>query len=191
MEITESLKTEHRVIEKILGALDSLVEALQKDYDVPVDIIRETVNLIRDCADLYHYTKEDQLIFPFIINVGVNGLRANVEKFSEEHIQSRSYYRTIMRGADKIEQGDQAGRKMVIEAAKSYSTALRRHIQREDRGLFPAIERKLKDNQKRKLWEMLEEYEDRRHGQPDLDAFEARTRQLVIRISDVLAGVRV
>jgi len=190
MEITESLKTEHRIIEKILGAMDSLVEALQKDYDVPVELIRETVTLIRECADLYHHTKEDLLLFPFLNNIGANGLRATIQKFSEDHVQNRSYYRSILRGADKIEQGDNSGKKIVIEAARSFSTALRRHIQKEDRGLFPAIEKKLKDSQKRKLWEMLEEYEDRRHGQPDLDEFEQRTRQLVIRISDVLSGVR-
>lgn len=190
MEITESLKTEHRIIEKILGAMDSLVEALQKDYDVPVDLIRETVNLIRECADLYHYTKEDMLLFPLLINYGANGMRASVQKFSEDHVANRSYYRSIMRGADKIEQGDKSGKKIVIEAARSFSTALRRHIQKEDRGLFPSIEKKLKDSQKRKLWEMLEEYEDRRHGQPDLDEFEMRTRQLIISISDVLTGVR-
>ena len=191
MEITESLKTEHRIIEKILGALDSLVEALQKDIDVPVSLIRETVTLVRECADLYHYAKEDALLFPYLSETGVNGIRASIQKFKDDHVQNRAYYRSILRGADKLEQGDPAGRKMVVDAARSFSTALRRHIQKEDRGLFPSVEKRLKDSQKRKLWEMFEEYEDRRHGQPDLDDFEQRTRQLVIRISDVLAGVRV
>ena len=58
MEITESLKSEHRIIEKILGAMDSLVEALQKDFDVPVELIREAVDLVQECADGYHNTKE-------------------------------------------------------------------------------------------------------------------------------------
>lgn len=191
MEITESLKTEHRILEKILGAMDSLVEALQRNYDVPVEIIREIVELVKEYGDQYHNYKEENLLFPFISELGANGLRASIQKCSEEHSLNRGYYRSILKGAEKIAAGDASGKKIVIDAAKSFSTALRRHIQKEDRGLFPAVEKRLKESQKRRLWEMLEEYEDSRLGQPDLDAFEARARQLVIRISDVLSGVRV
>lgn len=191
MEITESLKSEHRIIEKILGAMDSMVEALQKDFDVPVELIREAVDLVQECVDDYHNTKEDELIFPFLTNAGVNGVRTSVQRFSEDHQQNKTYYRNILRGADKLEREDASGKKTIIETVKSFSTTLRRHIQKEDRSLYPSIEKKLKDSQKRRLWEMLEEYEDRRHGKPDLDEFEKRTRLLVIKISDVLSGVRV
>jgi len=139
--------------------MDSLVERC-RSYDVPVDLIREAVTLIRECADLYHHSKEDLLLFPFLVELGANGMRATIQKFSDDHVQNRAYYRTILRGADKNRTGRPAGpqnghrrRKVILDcASQAYPEGRSRAV--------PTIEKKLKDSQKRKLWEMLEEYED-------------------------------
>ena len=196
MEITESLKAEHRVIEKYLVALDSLGEALLRGEDVPVSLIRETAHLIRECAHNYHQMKEEQLLFPYLKeNVGESS-KSSILKLVEEHGESRGHVRSLVRYIDKLEK-DETGEnrmaiaKQLISAARGCSSSLRRHILREDRGLFPSVEKKLTESQKRWMWEKLEEYEDERHGQPDLDYFEQSARQLMIRVADIVHRVRV
>lgn len=197
MEITESLKAEHRVIEKYLVGLDNLGEALLRGEDVPISLIKETTLLIREFAHRYHQAKEESLLFPFIDkNLGEN-LRNSLQKLMDEHGEGRAHIRSLLRYVEKLEkdelEGDnrQATCKQLITTARSCSSSLRRHILREDRNLFPGVEKKLTENQKRWLWGKLEEFEDERHGQPDLDYFEQQARQLMIRVSDVVNRVRV
>jgi len=195
MEITESLKAEHRVIEKYLVALDSLGEAILRGDDIPLSLVRETAYLIRDCAHKYHQTKEEDLIFPFIEeNISENS-RNSTQKLMDEHGESRAHIRSLLRNLEKLE-NSQSGEnrqpiaKQLVTSVRSCSSGLRRHILREDRGLFPTVEKKLSESQKRWLWEKLEEFEDERHGQPDLDFFEQNARQLMIRVADVVNRVK-
>ncbi|GEM_PF-2994501 len=195
MEITESLKAEHRVIEKYLVALDSLGEALLRGEDVPLDLIMETALLIRECAHKYHQAKEEMLLFPFLDEHIGESSRNSLQKLMEDHSESRAHVRSLLRHVEKLEK-DQFGEgrqpivKQLTSAARSCSSALRRHILREDRALFPTVEKKLTESQKRWMWEKLEEFEDERHGQPDLDYFEQNARQLMIRVADVVNRVK-
>jgi len=195
MEITESLKAEHRVIEKYLVGLDSLGEALLRGEDVPADLLRDTALLIRDCTHKYHQLKEESLLFPFLEEKLGENARNSIQKLVEEHSEGRTQVRLLLRNIDRLEKEEsgenrQGVIKQLISAARSCSSSLRRHILREDRSLFPAVEKKLSESQKRWLWEKLEEFEDERHGQPDLDYFEQNARQLMIRVSDVVHRVR-
>jgi len=195
MEITESLKAEHRVMEKYLVALDSLGESLLRGDDIPLSLIRETVILIRDCAQRYHQVKEESLIFPFLTETLGESVRNLLQKLMDEHSENRSHVRSLLRYVERLEKNEprdnrQLLTKQLISAARGCSSGLRRHILREDRGLFPTVEKKLTENQKRWLWEKLEEFEDERHGQPDLDHYEQQARQLMIRVSDVINRVR-
>lgn len=195
MEITESLKAEHRVIEKFLVALDCLSEALLRGEDFPLNLFKETADLIRECAHVYHQTKEETLLFPYLdANLGENA-KVAILKLLDEHGESRAHLRSLLRYLEKLEKdagGDNRHSivKQLISAARSCSSSMRRHILREDRGLFPMAEKKLTESQKRWLWEKLEEYEDERHGKPDLDFFEQAARQLMIRVADVVSRVR-
>ena len=63
MKPTEVLMEEHRVIERVLIALEKAASRLSRGEDVYLRFFSGTSALIYGFADSYHYKKEEQVLF--------------------------------------------------------------------------------------------------------------------------------
>ena len=84
-----SLEAEHRVIEKVLDALDRELERLGSGGSVNEGFFEQAVAFIREFADGLHHQKEEQLLFPQVTKAGVPEDEGPVGVMLEEHRQGR------------------------------------------------------------------------------------------------------
>lgn len=61
---TEMLEAEHRVIQKVVGAMAVVAEALEDDGEVEPDTLRDITAFMRTFADQCHHGKEETHLFP-------------------------------------------------------------------------------------------------------------------------------
>jgi len=67
---TEILEAEHRVIQKVVGAVAVLAEGLGAGQEPPIQTLCSVVEFMRTFADRCHHGKEEAHLFPFLEEPG-------------------------------------------------------------------------------------------------------------------------
>ena len=162
MEATQILMTEHRVIERVLAALESGTAKLEAGESVRPEFFLEASAFIAGFADGCHHKKEEGVLFPAM---EANGIPANggpIGVMLADHELGRAYNRSLRAAAQRLQVGDTSVHWQIIEAARSYIALLRGHILKEDMILFPMADRVIpgeEQDQIRKDFEHVEHAE--------------------------------
>ncbi len=142
MEATLILMSEHRVIERVLQALDTAAGQLQLGYPVRPGFFIEATDFIKGFADGCHHKKEEGVLFKALVANGMPVRGGPVAVMLYEHEQGRRFAAALREAALRLE-GDPSARDAVIANALNYASLLRQHIQKEDGVLFPMADRLL------------------------------------------------
>jgi hemerythrin-like domain-containing protein len=119
------LMDEHRVIEKVLDALERAA-----DLEVPSGFYDRALEFCSAFADACHHAKEEDRLFPLLEERGIPRERGPVGVMCEEHVQGRAY---IQQMRDAAAAGDF---NRVRRVSLMYVGLLRDHIAKEDNVLF-------------------------------------------------------
>ncbi len=158
---TEALKQDHRVIEKVLGALEWLKEHSGVHS---LETWKKTVDFIRNFADRCHHLKEEKLFFPALEERGIPNEGGPIGMMLMEHEEGRGYVRAMAGALDGWEKGQEASQAVVIENARAYVRLLREHIQKEDEILFQMADDVLTQEEQKHLLRQFEEHEAKEIG---------------------------
>jgi hemerythrin-like domain-containing protein len=137
MEATQILMDEHRVIERVLAAMEKAIEAINSGRSVKPVFFLDTADFIKGFADGCHHAKEEKVLFEAMVQAGVPKAGGPVGMMLLEHEQGRVFVRAMRAGAEKWQAGDESARKEVLNAANGYVDLLRAHIYKENNILFP------------------------------------------------------
>jgi len=137
MEATQILMSEHRLIDRVLSAMEKAVEALGTGRSIKPEYFLDAADFINGFADGCHHVKEEKVLFEAMIKAGIPKEGGPVGMMLMEHEQGRAFVRTMRAGVEKWKSGDLAGRTEAIKAANGYIDLLKAHIYKEDKILFP------------------------------------------------------
>ncbi|MGD2134780.1 MAG: hemerythrin domain-containing protein [Gemmatimonadales bacterium] len=140
MKATKILMDEHRVIERVLDALERAAAAADDGEEIRPSFFLEAAEFIQGFADGCHHQKEEEVLFKAMTAAGVPVEAGPIAVMLQEHEQGRAYNRAMRRGAERWQGGDEGGRSEVVSAVRGYVALLRQHIQKEDQVLFPLAE---------------------------------------------------
>lgn len=141
MKATETLMAEHRVIERVLAALERATERLEEGETVEPTFFIEATDFIRGFADGCHHQKEEGVLFKAMTAAGVPTEEGPIAVMLAEHEQARNYTRALREAAEQMQSGAQQARGAVLRNARGYAELLRQHIAKEDDILFPMADR--------------------------------------------------
>ena len=141
MKATKILMDEHRVIERVLVALDKAVKIVESGGTIKPAYFLEVADFIKGFADGCHHAKEEKVLFEAMVNAGIPREGGPVGVMLAEHEQGRAFVRAMRAGAEKWQAGDESGRKADVEAARGYVELLHAHIYKEENILFPLADR--------------------------------------------------
>jgi len=136
MQPTEILSSEHRVIERVLGALDAAADRLDAGETVRPGFFSDAVRFIRDFADGYHHAKEEGLLFEALAQLGMPTSGGPVGVMLYEHTRARELTAGLGQAAASLAAGEDTAH-VVVDYARAYVELLTQHIFKEDRILFP------------------------------------------------------
>jgi hemerythrin-like domain-containing protein len=164
MKATEILSSEHRVIERVITALESAANRLKAGQTVRPGFFVEATDFIKGFADGCHHRKEEGVLFSSMTRHGMPADGGPVGVMLAEHEQGRQFTRGLRAAALQLEAGDASARAAVVQNALGYAMLLRQHITKEDQILFPMADRVIPEDEHDGVLEGFEHVEHEETG---------------------------
>jgi len=157
---TDSLKHDHRVIEKVLAALERLAGA----SEIRLDVWKKAIDFLKIFADRCHHLKEEKILFPALEERGIPREGGPIGMMLAEHEEGRGYVRKMAATLALAEQDSKEATTALRETARKYLRLLREHIQKEDEVLFEMADGVLTPAEQENLLHEFAEHEAKEIG---------------------------
>jgi hemerythrin-like domain-containing protein len=164
MEATNILIHEHRVIERVLNALQIAAERVSQGEEMRPAFFINAALFIKNFADGCHHRKEEGVLFVAMNESGMPTQGGPIGVMLAEHEQGRAFTREMKDAAEKWEAGDLSAKSAVVQNTLGYVTLLRQHIKKEDNILFPMANRVIPPERQEKVTKEFERIETEETG---------------------------
>ena len=139
--VLEALREEHRNIARLLSALEHQVDVFALGGDPDYDIIRGVADYFEEFPDRRHHPKEDVI---FARLKAVDPMAASViGDLAGEHRAVHQRIGQFRQDIDQLLGDSDIARDEVVDAARRFIEAERRHMRKEEEVFFPLAERRL------------------------------------------------
>jgi len=137
VELCQSLRLEHRMIERVLGAMAT--EAIRVDNGKPLNgiFVLSVLEFARKFGDGVHHRKEEMILFPGMERAGVPRDGEPIGVMRAEHDQLRRTAAAIECLLDPATKGNIEATGGIVRAIRGCVTLWRSHIQWEEQVLLP------------------------------------------------------
>ena len=136
LEPVRILREEHDNILRGLNVLDACAQKLHDQQDVAPETLEGLIEFFRLYADRTHHGKEEDLLFPAMIDYGFSLEAGPIHCMLADHEHNRELTREMIAAAAEYRAGDKAAGLRFASSADQYVRALREHIQKENLVLF-------------------------------------------------------
>jgi hemerythrin-like domain-containing protein len=139
----EVLMNEHRLIEQVLGSLETFVAEVEGGLAPERPRLAEYGAFFRDFADACHHGKEEDILFQRMVERGFSRESGPVAVMLHEHRVGRGHVSVLREAGGGAGPLAAVETQLVLEHAGEFIPLLRAHIQKEDRILYPMAMRLL------------------------------------------------
>jgi hemerythrin-like domain-containing protein len=137
----EVLTREHRVIERVLGSLETFADRLGSgDFDERA-AVRDFAFFFRDYVDTCHHGKEEDFLFARMVQHGYSKHEGPLAAMLSEQGEGREHVNAFHIVGEASGPLDASERELIRGHALAYVMRIGPHIRREDTILFPMISR--------------------------------------------------
>lgn len=165
MKATEILMEEHRVIERVLYALEKAAGRLNRGEDVYLRFFIGTSVFIRDFADNCHHKKEERVLFPALIEHGLAKDSGPIAVMVAEHEAGRQLTQRLRQVTERLQAKDTHARELVVQCCLEYVTLLRKHINKEEKVLFPMVDKLIPADEQEQIIKVFDLFHSEDHGE--------------------------
>lgn len=162
MSATASLRQDHDVIEKVLKALEATVSLFKEGKEMPMEILKDTLDFVTNFIDRCHHSKEENGLFPALNERGLPKEQGPIAVMLMEHEQGRKLANMLKDAIDRYA-NDPNAKKDIISIAENYIALLTQHIWKENNILFNLADSILSDKADN-MTEQLEKIEEEKIG---------------------------
>jgi hemerythrin-like domain-containing protein len=184
MKATEILKSEHRVIERVIGAMEAAAERVESGQEMDPAFFIQAADFIKGFADGCHHRKEEGVLFKEMASRGFSEESGPVAMMLREHEMGRWYTRRMREAAERTQAGDLNAREQMVQNALEYAGLLRQHIQKEDMVLFPLADRVIPVDEQEQVADGFEHVEHEETGEGVHEKYLALAAQLEREVSE-------
>lgn len=146
---TQVLKEEHRVIERVLDAMERAASADHVDEE----FVNKALDFVRNFSDGCHHAKEENLFFPALEAAGIPRENGPIGVMLMEHEQGRRLVALIAENVRPAAQGEAKPTAALRLALSEFVALLRGHIDKEENILFAMGDQVLNSEQQQRLME--------------------------------------
>ncbi len=178
MKPTEELKLEHQAIKRMLKIMSGVCGRLEGGAKVDPDHIESIIEFIQVFADQCHHGKEEDLLFPAMIEAGFSKEQGPIAVMLADHAQGRAAVRRVKEGAAAYRSAPKKAEPEIALNARAYIGLLGPHIDKEDMILYPMADRALSAAKQKELSEAFERVESEIIGAGRHERFHALIEEL-------------
>ena len=143
MKPTEDLKKEHEAIKIMLRILGEVSKRLDAGEKVNAEHLDSILEFIQVFADKCHHGKEEGLLFPAMEKAGIPRERGPIGVMLNEHKEGRDFVKGMKEAVAKYKKGERTAGGQIAENARNYAGLLSKHIEKEDKILYPMADGRL------------------------------------------------
>ncbi|NCO36867.1 MAG: hemerythrin [Armatimonadetes bacterium] len=153
---TDILTAEHNVIKRMIAVLNRAVDRLEGGEQVSPEVFRKAADFIRNFADKCHHMKEQDTLFPTLVQRGMPQEDGPIGVMLIEHDRGRAFTKGMAEATESYAAGDQEAKKAIIANARGFGELLIQHIDKEDNVLYVMANNLLTDSDQAELLEKFE-----------------------------------
>ncbi|MBI3989119.1 MAG: hemerythrin domain-containing protein [candidate division NC10 bacterium] len=161
---TEALKHDHRIIERVLRALERSIQRLEEGQPFEPSVLAKALDFFQGFADKCHHKKEEDLLFPLLSKRGVPVEGGPIGVMLSEHEDGRRFLKGLKEGLDKLDSEPEVAKRLIVENGAGYIQLLQSHIFKEDNVLFVMADHVLGPDEQARLSEEFEHVEHHHVG---------------------------
>lgn len=180
MNASEILRSEHRVIERVLDVLQRLADAADSG-SLDLASARQAIAFFRGFADRCHHAKEEEHLFPALEGKGLPRDGGPTGVMLYEHQRGRECIAGMDEALRSAEQGDKKAAGRFVGHARAYLQLLREHIAKEDNVLFAIADQAFSEAEQHKLLEAFARAEQEKNEPGAHEAFLRSAEELAAR----------
>jgi hemerythrin-like domain-containing protein len=132
MDAIKQIMDEHRVIERAIDVLDKIIDGIEEGRETPPQLILSNIGMIIECIDEYHLGKEEDILIPFLEEMGRTELISAIRSYSDTYKQGVQYLDAIIETMDEYAWGDVKATVKIIENGQQYVEQVRPVFLQED-----------------------------------------------------------
>jgi len=152
---SQDLIHEHKAIMIALNVIEQMAKRVQNNKGFDINDIEEIIEFLKVFTDKCHHGKEEDFLFPALEEAGVKNQQGPIGVMLNQHKQGRELIKQMQESISN----KTINRKAFVDAASSYVTLLRIHIEKEDTFLFPMSDAKLNASKQQELLKNFENLE--------------------------------
>jgi hemerythrin-like domain-containing protein len=120
---------------------------------VDTDDIERIIDFLKTFADKCHHGKEENALFPALVEAGIPKERGPIGVMLHEHTVGREYIKEISTKTERFKSGTSDALQLIANNLLSYVNLLHTHIQKEENILFPMAEKVLSAQKLNEIYE--------------------------------------
>lgn len=146
---TYNLENDHVYILRLIDVMERMTET----KNLNPDIVDKVIFLIRNFADGLHHSKEENLLFPKMVEKGYSFEMGPVAVMMHEHVNGRNFVKGMAEANLKLRSGDAESAEEFVANMVGYIELLRAHINKENNVLFRMADNVFSTNEQQQLLE--------------------------------------
>ena len=154
----EHLMQEHELISSTGDAIRRLNGTWNNDPEAYANAVRRLLRFFREYSDQVHHHKEEQILFPMLMDHPQFTMHEIVSELEDHHVQFREHTQAI---EDALDAGDHAKAQRTLE---HYHRELLDHIAAENDELFIMAEQLFSEQELETLYHRFLDF-DAEHGE--------------------------
>lgn len=152
------LMAEHRVIERMLVVLRTLLDVMDREGRVDSSTVDSATDFIRTYADRCHHGKEEDILFRLLADKPLDDRLADMmADLIEDHVRGREMTRRLIEANQRYRTGDDGAMANIGSSIRELVEFYPTHIEKEDRHFFTPCLEYFTDAEKRRI---LADFED-------------------------------
>jgi hemerythrin-like domain-containing protein len=164
MKATKQLKDEHEGIKLMLKIMEKSSNDLKNGKELNSDHYGKIIDFITGFADKCHHGKEEDILFPEMVNHGVPNEGGPIAVMLNEHQLGRAHIKELSNAFEEFKSGNKSATKGIITSSMDYVHLLRNHIEKENNILFMMADKVLNEAEQTEIFEAFEKLEVEKIG---------------------------
>jgi hemerythrin-like domain-containing protein len=181
MKATDHLIHEHEAVLKMIEILQAMAKKLDEGENVWASDLEAALDFLRVFVDKCHHGKEENILFPKLVEIGIPNEGGPVGMMLHEHVIGRGYIAGFAAGTEKYRAGQKAAAAEISENIRGYGELLTSHIFKENNVLYKMADMHLTAQQQNELLTKFENLEDEVIGKIKHSEY----HQLVVRLEQL------
>ncbi len=164
MKATQQLKDEHEGIKLMLNIMEKISNDLKNGKELNSDHYGKIIDFLKGFADKCHHGKEEDILFPAMVNHGISNEGGPIAVMLNEHQIGREHIKKLSNALEEFKNGNIQSVNVIISSSLDYVQLLRNHIEKENNILFMMADKVLNEAEQSKIFDAFEKLEVEKIG---------------------------